>query len=299
MAEDELIKKFVELNSQAEQLLNEDKIQEAKQKYLDVIEAYHAIDKSTLERFHKELAYDQVTALFKKVNEARERVQVPYNLIAAGVLVIAFSVLIFLNPSIVGLTSLEDTVRQPVNITFASTKVQQVTLRDRPLSLSASGEFLGSVKLYYKKGEKLELILDSDKIQGNKFTDLCTETCEISADSNTIELFAQVSEGAKLVITELSYKVQRQDNSAPAWSGKTRTFKLPGGKSTTIDLAEHFTDPENDPLVYLSTTDEGLDVIVQNSKVTITPTGSGTKHIVFIASDLLEVTRIPVTIEIT
>ena len=35
MADEELVKKFVELQSQAEQLLNDDKISEAKQKYLE------------------------------------------------------------------------------------------------------------------------------------------------------------------------------------------------------------------------------------------------------------------------
>ncbi len=300
MADDELVKKFVDLHTQTTQLLSDEKIAEAKQKYLDVVNAYHDIEKSSLEHFHKELAYDQVTQLFKKVNEAKERVQVPYHLILAAVLIISFSIVIFLKPSIVGLAGFEDLVRQPTEFVFTEAKLQQVTLRDRPLTLAASGEFSGRVKLFYKKGDKFELIFDSEKSKSADgiFTDICEETCEVIADSNAIELFADVEEGSRLVVKELSYKVERKDNTAPAWTGTTKTFTALNGKTLTIDLNQYFTDEESDPLVYLSTTDDGLEVVVQNSKVTITPKTTGTRNLVFIASDLLEVTKVPVTINV-
>jgi hypothetical protein len=300
MADEELVKKFVELHSQTEQLLNEEKLKEAKQKYLQVVDTYHAIEKSSLEKFHKELAYDQVTRLFKKVNETRERVNVPWHLIAAGSLIIAFSILIFLNPSIVGLAGLDNTLRDKIDITFTESKIHQATLKDRPLSLSATGEFTGNVKLFFKKGDKLETVFDSQKSPstGGKFTDVCEETCEISAQSNTIELFAQVEEGSRLHITELSYAVQRKSNTPPVWTGNTRTFKAEKDKTTTIDLSQYFKDDENDPLTFLSTAAQGLDVTVEHSKVSLTPSTTGDKNIVFIASDLRDVTRVAVTIEV-
>ncbi len=300
MADEELIKKFVELHSQAEKLLNDYKLSEAKQKYLEVVEAYHVLEKSPLERFHKELAYDQVSTLFKKVNDSKERVKIPYHLIAAGVLIIAFSVLVFLKPNIVGLAGFEDLIRQQIDLTFTDSGIKQATLRDRPLTLSASGSFTGSVKLFYKQGEKLELIFDSETSPSTDgtFTDVCEETCDIIAQSNTVELFAQVEKGSTLKLTELSYKVERKENTAPAWTGKSRTFKAKTGQPLTLYMDKLFTDPENDPLVFLSTTADGLDVTVQNNEVTILPHTKGTKSIVFIASDLLEVTRISVTIEV-
>jgi len=300
MADDELIKKFVDLHSQTEQFLNGDNVKDAKQKYLEVVNAYHDIEKSSLEHFHKELAYDQVTTLFKKVNEAKERVQVPYHLIVAAVLVIAFSILVFLKPSIVGLAGFEDTVEQPVDFTYIESKLTEVTLRDRPLTLSASGEFTGKTKLFLRQGDKFELIFDSEKSksENGKFTGICEETCEINVNSNSIELFADVEKGSTLHVTELSYKIQRKDNSAPTWTGTTKTFTALNGKLLTIDLAQYFEDPEDDKIVFLSTTSEGLDVVVQNSKVTITPTTTGTRNVVFIASDLLEVTKVPVTIQV-
>ena len=302
MEENGLIRNFVELHSQTEQLLNQDKVQEAKQKYLEVVTAYQAIDKSTLEHYHKELAYGQVTILFKKVNDAKERIKVPYHLISAAVLIIAFSILVVLKPSIVGLAGFEDLVRHPVDITFTESGIQQINLRDRPLTLSASGEFTGQVKLYYKQGEKLELLFDSTRSpsEDGKFTDICEETCDIIARSNIVELFAQVDEGSSLTINEVSYKVERTNNNAPVWKGKTRKFTAKPGETTIIDLAEYFEDPEKDPMVFLSTTDSEIDVIVQNSEVAVTPIkgASGIKKVIFIASDLLEVTRVPVNIEI-
>ncbi len=298
MADDDLVKKFVDLHAQTEQLLNEDKLKEAKQKYLEVVETYHSIDKSELGKFHKELAYDQVTTLFKKVSETKERVQVPYHLIVAAVLIISFSVLIFFKPSVVGLAGYEDLVRQEANLTFTQSQVQAVSLRDRPLTLSASGEFYGKAKLFLKQGEKFELIFDSEKTNGTNFIDVCEDTCEINANSNSIELFAEIGEGSRLIVKELSYKIERKDNTAPAWTG-ARTFYAYSGKQLTIDLSQYFTDAEQDELVYLSTTTEGLEVSVQNNKVTITPASTGTKSVTFIASDLLEVTKIPVTIEIS
>lgn len=296
--DDDLIKKFVDAQKETEQLLEQERVSDAKQKYLQVLDAYQAIDRSSLEKFHKELAYDQVTALFKKVNDAKERVKVPVNLIVAAVLIIALSVAVFFNPSIVGLISLEDLARQPVNLTFTESGIQQVTLKDRPLTLSASGTFTGSAKLFFKQGNKLELILDTQRLQNGSFTDICEDTCEVNADSNTIELFASLEPGGRLELSELSYKIERKTNTAPAWKGSSRSFNAQVGKPVTIDLADYFGDAEGDPLVFLSTTAEGLDVLVQESKVTITPSGAGQKQITFVASDLVEVTRVGVTISV-
>ena len=255
---DRLVERFVELHSKTEQLLGEENLKEAKETYLEAAHVYQSISHSKLERFHKELAYDQLTILFKKLQTTKEKIKVPYNLIAAAALVIAFSFLILFNPSIVGLASLEDAVRQPVNIQFIESGIEEVTLRDRPLSLLASGNFTGKAKLYYKSGQKLELIFDSEisTSENGTFKDVCEETCSLNSKSNNIELFAQIENGT-LNLNELSYKIQAKDNTAPAWTGKTRKFTAETGETTTIDLSELFTDAENDQLVFLSTTTEG------------------------------------------
>jgi len=297
---DERIQKFVESHSAAEQLLNEGKTKEARQKYLEVVEAYHAIQQSSLDGFHKELAYNQVTTLFKRVNETKARAKVPYNLIIAGALIMFFSILVVFNPNIVGLASFEDIIRQPVDLTFTSSGIEQITLRDRPLTLSASGTFKGDVKLFLKQDNKVELIFDSTKSpsENGKFIDVCEETCDVNIKSNFISLFAQIGEGGSLRVTEVAYKVKRSDNTAPIWKGKTRMFTASVGKTIKLDLLDYFEDPEKDPLVFLSTTAEGIEVEVKQNEVTILAKSKGRKQITFIASDLLELTKIPVTIEV-
>jgi len=147
---DERVQRFVNLHRETEELLTQEKVKEAKQRYLDVVNAYHEIQNSNLERFHKDLAYDHVTTLFKKVNTAKARVKVPYNLIAAAVLVIAFSFLVVFKPSVVGLAGFEDVVRQPLEITVKNSGVERVTLKDRPLSISLSGSYEGTAKVLQK-----------------------------------------------------------------------------------------------------------------------------------------------------
>lgn len=301
MPNDELIKKFVDLHTQTTRLIAEQKVADAKQKYLELLDAYHAIDKSSLEKFHKELAYDQVTKVFSQLNQMKESIKIPYNLIVAAALIIALSFVVFLKPQIAGLASFEDEIVQKVELKWTQTDVHTVTLRDRPLTLSASGSFTGKVKLFYKTGQKLELIFDSSKSlsQDGKFARVCEETCELNTNTNLAELFAQIEEGSSLEITELIYKVERKTNSAPIWTGKTRSFTIQTGKTLIIDLNEYFSDSDKDPLVYLSTTTDGLEVTVENSIVTIAVKGAiGTKSITFIASDLIGVTKIPVSIEI-
>lgn len=295
---DALIEKFVAAQKSAQDLLAQGDVASAKQKYLEVLDVYHQIDQSSLEQFHKELAYDQVHALFSQVNEAKARMKIPYNLIVAGILIIALSTGIVLKPSIVGLAGFDDLVRQEVNLNITESSIKTVTLRDSPLSLSASGEFTGKVKLFHKEGERLRLIFESNSSSGN-FTDVCVETCTLSANGNTVELFAQVEEGASLFVKEVSYRVERKSNTAPRWTGTSTTFRASVGKPTTIDLADYFSDDENDPLVFLSTSSEGLDVEVQNSNITLKPNAGGTKNILFIASDLIAVTRVPVKIEVS
>jgi hypothetical protein len=299
---DQRIQKFIELHAKAEQLLNESQVSEAKQKYLDVLSAYQEIDKSDLEKIHKDIAYEQVTSLFKKVNEAKERTKIPVNLIIAAVLVIGFSTLVFFDPSIVGLAGFEDVIREQVNLTVDQPKLISLTLKDRPLSLKVSGNITGGIaKLYVKQGEKLELVFDSDKsflTQDGRFTDVCEETCEINVDNNIVELFAQV-EGGVLNINEIIYTIKRTSNTPPRYTGQSQIFNAKTGEDLALNLDDYFTDDNGDKLTYLSTKDEGLETQVYDNYITLRPSSAGTKHIMIAASDLQDVTRVPITVEVS
>ena len=293
-----LIQKFIQAHTESEKFLETGNIVGAKQKYLEALDTYHKIDQSSLEHFHKELAHDQITSLFKKVNSAKSSLKVPPNIIAAAVLLIVLSATVAFKPSVVGLAGFDDVVKQDVSLNISESSIHQLALRDRPLSLSASGEFVGKVKLFHKEGERLKLIFESDGTIGN-FTDACVESCSTDAASNNIEVFAQLEENSSVFVSQVSYKIEHRSNTAPRWTGSSSSFQASVGKPTTIDLSNYFADDENDPLVFLSTAPEGVDVTVQDSSITIKSDSTGTKNLLFIASDLIEVTRVPVTVEVS
>jgi len=291
---EEIIQKFVESQNQIEQLITENKSKEAQEKYKQTLDIYHQIQNSNLQSFHKELAYEQITDLFKKIKSSKPRKKIPYNLVLAAILLIAFGTMVLLKPSIVGLVAYEETIRQPVELNFEQSGTYQIKLQDRPVALMASGEYEGKAKLYYRNGEKLELIVDTEKIEGNTFKDICEETCTMIATDNNIEIFAKIEEGW-LKINEISYKIQINENIAPKWKGPV-SFNARNEETLTINLDEYYED--TDKLVYLSTTAEGLEVIIQHNNIKIKPKTTGTKEIVLIASDLKEITRTPIKIEV-
>ena len=125
------IKQFVDIHAEASKLLADEKVKEAKDKYRQLLDMYHDIQNSSLEQFHKEIAYEHLTTLFAELKSTRERVRIPVNVILAAILIIGFSFAIFLKPEIAGLVSFEDEIVQPVNITFDQTSVESITLKDR------------------------------------------------------------------------------------------------------------------------------------------------------------------------
>ena len=298
----ELIKRFVEIHSETEALINEKKVNEARKKYMELMSVYHELDKSPAEKFHKDLAYDQVTQIFHKLNEVKKKVRIPANLVAAAVLIIALSLIVILRPSIVGLLSFEDEINQQVNLAFNGTTITSVTLKDKPLSLAVSGQVTGDAKLYLKRGEQILLIFDSAQAEldpEGRFEKVCIDTCTLTTfDIKNIELFSNVEADSTLLITNIIYNIERKANSPPAWTSQKTEFRIKG--ETTINLSEHFKDPEGDTLVFLSTEDEGIEIGVKNEIVTIIPDPGvkGEKHVTFIASDLDEVAKAPVKLVI-
>lgn len=288
------IKRFVETQDRIHSLIVHNEVDKAKVLYHDLLDIYHKISESDLEYFHKELAHEQISAVHSDLTAAEKTVRLPMNVIVAVVLVAALSALVFINPSIVGLITFEDEVTQVVNLTFTESRIVDLNLKDSPLSLAASGSFEGDVKLFYKVGDDLTSIFDSADAEDSSFTKVCDDTCSIRSDSNSIQLFAQVGEDSSLQLDEIIYTVARDDNSAPVWTSDEKVFTIEGEKE--IDLDAHFEDPDGDEMVYLSTSDDGLQVTVSNNILRIVPVGKGETHITVIASDLDKLTKVPLKI---
>ena len=126
----EIIKKFVDLQNETEKFLNENKIKEAKENYIRITDAYHEIKDSKLENFHKELAYDNMTKIYNKINKTKKKTKIPYHLIIAGILFLIFGTIIIINPSIVGFVGLDNVARMPLDITFTESGLEQITQSD-------------------------------------------------------------------------------------------------------------------------------------------------------------------------
>jgi len=88
-------------------------------------------------------------------------------------------------------------------------------------------------------------------------------------------------------------------NSAPEWIGVTSEFQMAEGQQLSIDFATAFKDADGDQLIYLSTETEGLKATLGGSTVTFTAVSKGVHSIVIMASDLKDITKVPVTVTVT
>lgn len=289
----DLVKKFVDTQSSVKELVRNNEVDRAKERFVQLMSLYHELADSDVEHYHKEIAHQELTKLHQQLSEAEQAVKIPMKFVVAGVLLVAFSVLVFMNPSIVGLITFTDEVTQNVDVRFTESAIHELSLKDVPLSVRVSGEYEGDAKLFLKRGDDLILIFDSENAE-QVFERVCEDTCEVKADSNVIELFAQIEEGSSLHVKELVYTIPRDDNRAPVWTRDSKTLRIRG--QTTIDLNEFFKDPDGDDLVFLSTSAQKLRVIVENEQVQLIPTEKGEQQITLIASDLDKLTKVPVKV---
>ena len=297
MKHSEIVRNFVQAYYRAQKQLDDNKVDEARKQYYVLLDLYSKLNKTNADEFQKELAYDQVTKVFNRIKESQTTSKVPMNIIIAGVLIIVLSVVVALNPGIVGLTAFQDEISQPINITFTDTTVTDIILKQKPLSMAVSGEFEGeSAKIFIEHKGELVLLYDSEKAD-SEFNKACVDTCKLEDyEGTTVKLFIEVNKG-KLTIKELAYHIERVENKPPEWIGEKRNFNVAG--KTVLNLSAMFKDPENDPIVYLSTTADGLDIRVENDKLIIAPKGTITeeKSITVIASDLGKLTKVPITLQ--
>lgn len=90
-------------------------------------------------------------------------------------------------------------------------------------------------------------------------------------------------------------------NAPPQWIGATASYAAQVGVPLTIPLDVLFKDPDGDELIYLATSAPGIDVSVSDSKVTLfaSDVARGTNTVVVMASDLVSITKVPLTISVT
>ena|GEM_PF-4154517 len=103
----DLIHKFVQTYNAAQDSIEENRVEEAKQRYRDLMDVYHQITTSDIEPVHKELAYDQVMKVFQGVKGLKVRSRINAKSVALATVIIIISIVIFIKPEIVGLIPFE------------------------------------------------------------------------------------------------------------------------------------------------------------------------------------------------
>lgn len=99
----DLIHKFVQAYNSAQDSIESNSRDEAKQKYHELMGVYKQISNSDMESIHKELAYDQVMKVFNGVKDMKPRSSLHVTSIAVAVVIIIISLVIFIKPEIIGM----------------------------------------------------------------------------------------------------------------------------------------------------------------------------------------------------
>ncbi len=103
----DVIHKFVQTYNSAQDSIESNRMEEAKQKYRELMSAYKQIAGSDMESVHKELAYDQVMKVFNGVKGMKPGPNIHAKSIALAVVIIIISLVIFIKPEIIGMVSFD------------------------------------------------------------------------------------------------------------------------------------------------------------------------------------------------
>lgn len=80
----------------------------AKEKYEQLYAVYHQINSSQLEKIHKEVAYQQLLTSYHLIEELKQQSNAPINIIAIAIVIILVSVIVFINPRMIGLAVFQE-----------------------------------------------------------------------------------------------------------------------------------------------------------------------------------------------
>jgi len=231
----------------------------------------------------------------------------PKDFLMVTVIILIMAAVVFIKPEYIGLLSFDEhsSLEQSIDYTFDKNSDYIVTLKGIPTSLKLSGQLLNDkgAKVYAQYNNQKILIFDSENkllIKNNLFSTMCIESCYIEGfGSREVRLIVELERGAKLFLEKLDYTVDAKLNNPPVWDlEKPNYFEVKQGSSIALDLTKYFIDKDGDELTFLSTGTQNLLINMGSTTLVITPKDSfvGEELITVIASDLKDVTRVPVKI---
>lgn len=189
-----------------------------------------------------------------------------------------------------------------LNIDAVGSFSQNVQFIKPPTSIRVSGilEGDGDYRIWLKTPEKNFLLAEKlSKDSQLKLDRFCSDACDISAlQSRNGIIFGEGNSNVRVSLSVLEYSFNALSNHAPQFSG-SRELEIPLAKTTAVDLSTLFSDGDGDSLSYLVASPEGISSRINGTFALLSAEKSGEAEITFIATDGLNVTRIPVLVKVS
>jgi hypothetical protein len=207
------VQKFVDAFHATQDSLDSSDREGAASNYKELLSIYNQIAASNLDSLHKELAYDQLVKVYQALqNPPRQSIHATTHIIAAAVLLVLFSFLVFFRPTVFGLTTATTLAPRTVhdlNWAFVDSAARDVHLDAVPRSLRISGKVDGNgfVRVYAVSASNRVLLFDDDLVPiaaDGTFSAACVNTCTAGLDSADFTLDVIV-ENAALTIYSIEY----------------------------------------------------------------------------------------------
>lgn len=207
----ELIQKFVDAFKGTQSQLDNNDMSGAASGYKDMLAVYKEISSSDLDPLHKELAYDQLVKVYQGLKSPAQggSMHTTTHIIAAAVLLVLFSFLVFFKPAVFGAAVVDTKVVQDVNWAFVESGQRDAHLDSVPKSLRITGKVDGDgfVRAYAVTENERVLVFDNDLSRvapDGTFTAACVNTCAgFSAQDFALDV---VIENAALTVYSFEYR---------------------------------------------------------------------------------------------
>lgn len=265
------------------------------------IRSQNLVDLNTQQNMYNTLNHIH-TRLYvgKKLAESDRHVIPKLSVVCVFVMLLTLSFLAFVNPTITGnVVFFPMEVDKFVNKTYSSGGIYSLSLLGTPQSFKLSGSLQGNgfARFYISKGKELYLVYDSQKFTSNPFSNVCLDSCSLSGFNFTnVSVVVELTD-AVLYVSNVSYTAGKPFNHPPEWKGST-SFLVKD--KLEVDLTKHFSDADGDNLVFLSTTTDGLSISIFDNTAIFEKEkdASGDKSVLLIATDFIDVARVPINIRI-
>lgn len=201
----DMIHRFVQAYNSAQDCIEENRMDEAKQRYRELMSMYKQISDSDMEAVHKDLAYDQVMKVYHGVKGMKVRSRINTKAVALAVVVIIISVVILIKPEIIGLVAFEINYPPVWNAADNEFTIRGVTdngmfgAQERTVDMDAF--------FYDKNGHELTYLATSTEGLGVDIEDSFLTFIPAPGVFGTKTIMVVASDGENIVKQEIEVKI--------------------------------------------------------------------------------------------